>query len=154
LHKAKEKSTYYNYKMKIITIIIILNPSTPNDVYSGRTPPLTSKLCILYISSTNIGTEYFKRGIHSPSFFFKCSLFHNSNVFGSCIIHILYTECAKIKKNNSGAKRLIYCNVFYRCAVHFEIYAVHTPTNALFINLVKSFKSKTFNQVHKYCICW
>ena len=35
----------------------------------------------------------------------KCSLFHNSNVFGSCIIHILYTGCAKIK-NNSGAKRL------------------------------------------------
>jgi len=33
-------------------------------------------------------------------------LFHNSNVFGSCIIHILYTGCAKIKKNNSGAKRL------------------------------------------------
>ena len=28
----------------------------------------------------------------------KCSLFHNSNVFGSCIIHTLYTECAKIKK--------------------------------------------------------
>ena len=28
----------------------------------------------------------------------KCSLFHNSNVFGSCVIHILYTECAKIKK--------------------------------------------------------
>jgi len=28
----------------------------------------------------------------------KCSLFHNSNVFGSCIIHILYAGCAKIKK--------------------------------------------------------
>jgi len=25
-------------------------------------------------------------------------LFHNSKVFGSCIIHILYTGCAKIKK--------------------------------------------------------
>ena len=37
----------------------------------------------------------------------KCSLFHNSNVFGFRIIHILYTGCAKIKKNNSGAKRLI-----------------------------------------------
>jgi len=35
-------------------------------------------------------------------------LFHNSNLFGACIIHILYTECAKIKKNNSGAKRLIF----------------------------------------------
>jgi len=42
--------------------------------------------------------------------FSKCSLFHNSNVFGSCIIHILYTGCAKIKKN-SGAKRLRAPNV-------------------------------------------
>ena len=25
-------------------------------------------------------------------------MFHNSNVFGSCNIHILYTGCAKIKK--------------------------------------------------------
>jgi len=29
---------------------------------------------------------------------FKCSLFHNSKVFGSCIVQILYTGCAKIKK--------------------------------------------------------
>ena len=41
----------------------------------------------------------------------KCSLFHNSNVFGSCIIHILYIMCAKIQKNNSGAKRLIGFNI-------------------------------------------
>jgi len=34
----------------------------------------------------------------------KCSLFHNSNVFGPCIIHILYTGCAKIKKK-IGVKR-------------------------------------------------
>ena len=33
-------------------------------------------------------------------------MFHNSNVFGSCIIRILYTGCAKIKKK-SVAKRLI-----------------------------------------------
>ena len=36
----------------------------------------------------------------------KCGLFHNSNIFGTCIIHILYTGCARIKKNNSSAKRL------------------------------------------------
>ena len=42
------------------------NPLTPNDPYMGRTAPLTSKRCILYIYSTNIGTEYFKRGIYSP----------------------------------------------------------------------------------------
>ena len=33
-------------------------------------------------------------------------MFYNSNIFGSCIIQILYTGCAKIKKNNSGGKRL------------------------------------------------
>jgi len=43
-----------------------INPLTPNDHYSGRTAPLTSKRCILYIYSTNINTEYFKRGIYSP----------------------------------------------------------------------------------------
>jgi len=49
-------------------VIYLLNPLTPNDTYSGRTAPLTSKRCILYIYSTNIGTEYFKHGIYSPFF--------------------------------------------------------------------------------------
>ena len=44
----------------------------------------------------------------------KCSLFHNANLFGSCIIHILCTGCAKIKKNNSGAKGLIECAIMLR----------------------------------------
>ena len=45
-----------------------VNPLRPNDPYRGRTAPLNSKLCILYIYSTNIGTEYFKHGIYSPFF--------------------------------------------------------------------------------------
>ena len=45
-----------------------VNPLKPNDPYRGRTASLTSKLCILYIYSTNIGTEYFKRGIYTPFF--------------------------------------------------------------------------------------
>jgi len=49
----------------------VFNPLTPNDPYSGRTAPLTSKGCVLYIYSTNIGTEYFKHGIYSPFFLFK-----------------------------------------------------------------------------------
>jgi len=44
------------------------NLLTPNVNYSGRTAPLTSKSCILYIYSTNIGTEYFKYVIYSPFF--------------------------------------------------------------------------------------
>ena len=85
----------------------VFNPLTPNDLYMSHTAPLTSKHCILYIYSTNIGTGYFKHALYSPFLFSsKCSLFHNANLFGSCIILILYTGCAKIKKNNSGAKGL------------------------------------------------
>jgi len=49
-------------------LLLASNPLTPNDPYRGRTAPLTSKRCILYIYSTNIGTEYFKRGIYSQFF--------------------------------------------------------------------------------------
>ena len=45
-----------------------INHLTPNDHYIGRTAPLTSKHCILYIYSTNIGTEYSKHGVYSPFF--------------------------------------------------------------------------------------
>jgi len=36
------------------------------------------------------------------------------------------------------ARKILMDSFFYSCTVHFEIYAVHTPTNAIFINLVKS----------------
>jgi len=45
-----------------------INLLTPNDDFSGRTAPLTSKCCILYIYSANIGTKYFKHGIYSAFF--------------------------------------------------------------------------------------
>ena len=38
--------------------------------------------------------------VYTLSFFSsKCSLVHNSSIFGSCINYILCTGCAKIKKN-------------------------------------------------------
>ena len=87
-----------------------INPLTPNDHYSGPTAPQTSKRCFLYIYPTNIGTEYFKHGIYSPFFFSICSLFHNSIVFGSCIIHILYIYSTNI--GTEYFKHGIYSPVF------------------------------------------
>jgi hypothetical protein len=52
-------------------IQMVFNPLTPNDHYSGRTAPLTSKRRILYIYLTNTGTEYFKHGLYSPLFFLQ-----------------------------------------------------------------------------------
>jgi len=75
-----------------------LNPLTSNDHYSARTAPLTSKVFILYIYATNTGTGFLNM-IYTLRFVSaKCSFFHNSNVIGSCFIHILYTGVLKFKK--------------------------------------------------------
>jgi hypothetical protein len=76
---------------------LVLNHLTPNDHFSGRAAPLTYRCCIFFIYSTNIRAEYFKYAAHSPFFSSsKCRLFHNATFFGPCIIHILFTGCAKI----------------------------------------------------------
>jgi len=49
----------------------LINHLTPNDHCSGRTAPLPSNSFILYIYSTNIGTEYFKHGVYSTFFPFQ-----------------------------------------------------------------------------------
>jgi len=58
-------SSWFDHPNNILWSVQIINPLTPNDSYCGRTAPLTSKRCILYIYSTNVGTEYFKHGLYS-----------------------------------------------------------------------------------------
>ena len=50
-------------------IATYINPLTPNDDYTGRATPRTSKRCILYIYSTNTGTEYLNM-VYTLSVFF------------------------------------------------------------------------------------
>ena len=66
----------------------VINRLTPNDPYMGRTAPLTSKRCILYIYSTNIGTENFKHSLYSPF-----SSLQNSVCFImlTCLVSVLFT---------------------------------------------------------------
>ena len=85
-----------------------VNRLTPNDPYMGRTAPLTSKRCILYICSTNIGTENFKHALYSPFFSLQNVVCF---IMLTCLVPILFTfyiqGVLKLKKNNSGAKGLI-----------------------------------------------
>ena len=85
----------------------MLNPLTPNDLYRGRTAPVTSKRCILYIYSTNIGTEYFKHGIYSPFFPLQNEVCFIILTYLVPILFTFYIQgVLKLKKNNSSAKSL------------------------------------------------
>jgi len=82
---------------KITTKLQLLNLKEPCVLYIGRVyryPPDVA--FYIFFFSTNISTEYFKNAADSPFFSSKCRLFHNVTFFGSCIIHILHTGCAKI----------------------------------------------------------
>jgi len=68
--------------------MLSINPLTPNDYYSGRTAPLTSKCFTLYIYSTNIGTEYFKHGIYSSFFSLQSAV---CSIILTCLVPVLFT---------------------------------------------------------------
>ena len=93
-------STGQDHVFVCVCVCFVFNPLTPNGPYRGRTTPLTSKVAF-YIFIQQIYVLNILNMVYTLRFFLfasKFSLFHNSNVFGSCIIPILYTGCAKIKK--------------------------------------------------------
>jgi len=80
-------------------LYVFINPLMPNDPYSGRTAPLTSKRCILYIYSTHIGTEYFKHGIYSPFFPLKNAVcFINLTYLGPVLFTFYIEGVLKLKQ--------------------------------------------------------
>ena len=92
------------------------NPVTPKNPYSGRTAPLTSKRCILYIYSTNIVTEYFKHGIYCPFFPLQNAVCFIILTYLVPVSFTFYIQgVLKLKKNNSGAKSLmlIQLDIFF-----------------------------------------
>ena len=69
----KEKRKWF--KIHLFGCTDLFNLLTPNDPCMGPTAPLTSKRCILYIYSTNIGTKYFKHALYSPFFSLQNAVF-------------------------------------------------------------------------------
>jgi len=84
-----------------------MNPLRPEDHYSSRTAPLTSKCCILYIYSTNTGTEYFKHGVYSPFLSLQNAVCFIILTYLAPVLFTFYIQgVLKLKKNISGAKSL------------------------------------------------
>jgi hypothetical protein len=70
---ASDGSTdvWCNILKKYKRALFFLNPLTLNDLYISRSVQLTSKYCILYICSENVGAENFKLALHAKFFLFK-----------------------------------------------------------------------------------
>ena len=102
------QNRYFTFKDFSPKLVSCINRLTPNDPYMGRTAPLTSKRCILYIYSTNIGTEDFKHALYSPFFSLQNTVCF---IMLTCLVPVLFEfyiqSVLKLKKNNSGAKGLI-----------------------------------------------
>jgi hypothetical protein len=76
------------YEFMIIPSVMFRHRLTPNDPYMGRTAPLNSKRCVLYIYSTNIGTEYFNHALYSPFFSLQNAVCF---IMLTCLVPVLFT---------------------------------------------------------------
>ena len=96
-HHWKGAAVFHNFLLFLQHNL--LNRLMPNDPYMGRTAPLTSKRCILYIYSTNIGTEYFKHALYSQFFALQNAVCF---IMLTCLVPVLFTfytqDVLKLKK--------------------------------------------------------
>ena len=85
----------------------VFNPLTPNDPYRGRTAPLTCKVAFyIFIQQTQV-LNIFNHGIYCPFFSLQNAVCFIILTYLVPVFFTFYIQgVLKLKKNNSGVKRL------------------------------------------------
>ena len=109
----KRRWVYFHRQTSAHLNSCVFNPLTPNDHYSGRTAPLTSKLAF-HIFIQQIWVLNIFNMVYILVFSSKCSFFIILTYLVPVLFKFYIQDVLKLK-NNSGAKRL---NVFVVIRFH------------------------------------
>jgi hypothetical protein len=87
-------SGQYSQSKCVVVFVLLTFKNLASYIQDGHTATLQMLYFIFF--SANISTKYFKHAAHSRFSLQNAVYFIMLPFFGSCIIHILHTECAKI----------------------------------------------------------
>ena len=92
------------------------------------------QICILYIYSTNISTEYFKRDIYSPCFPLQNAVCFIILLYLVPVLFTFYIQSVlKLKKNNFGYERLIsFAVTIYIPSLWYSVYFCNNGVHIFF----------------------